>query len=68
MGFVSAPELRVETSQDVAEILPLYQNKDFEFFNLMIRQATTRSGGRDLQTFDRKAAKLVDVTLLETGH
>jgi hypothetical protein len=52
MGLVSAAELRVETSQDVAAILPLHQNKDFGFSYLMIR----------------KAAKLAGVTLLETSH
>ena len=41
---------------------------DFGFSDLMIRQAATRSGGHDLQSFDRKAAKLAGVTLLGTDH
>jgi predicted nucleic-acid-binding protein len=68
MGLVSATELQVETAQDVAEILPLYQNDGFGFLDLMIRQAAIRSGGHDLQTFDRNAAKLKGVTLLGTSQ
>ena len=68
MGLISAAELHVETAQDVAEILPLYQNEGFGFSNLIIRQAAIKNGGRDLQTFDRKAAKLAGVTLLGTSH
>jgi len=67
MGLVSAAGLQVEAPQYVAEILPLYQNKGFGFSDLMIRQATIRIGGYDLQTFDRKAAKLAGVTLLGTS-
>ena len=68
MGLVSAAELQVEAAEDVAEILPLYQKEGFGFSDLMIRQAAIRIGGRDLQTFDRKAAKFVGVTLLGTSH
>jgi predicted nucleic-acid-binding protein len=68
MGLISATELHVETAQDVAEILPLYQNEGFGFSDLMIRQAAIKNGGRDLQIFDRKAAKLAGITLLGTSH
>ena len=68
MGLVSAAELKVETAQDVAEILPLYRNEGFGFSDLMIRQAAIRNGGHDLQTFDRQAAKLAGVTLIGTSH
>jgi predicted nucleic-acid-binding protein len=68
MGLISAAKLNVETAQDVAEILPLYQNEGFGFSNLMIRQAAIKNGGRDLQIFDREAAKLAGVTLLGTSH
>ena len=34
---------------------------------MMIRQAAIRSGWHDVQTFDRKAAKLAGITLLGTG-
>tara|TARA_B110000259_G_scaffold125191_1_gene141705 strand:- start:317 stop:421 length:105 start_codon:yes stop_codon:yes gene_type:complete len=34
----------------------------------MIRQAAIKNGGRDLQIFDREAAKLAGVTLLGTSH
>ena len=66
--LVSAAELHVETVQDVAEILLLYQYDGFGFSDMMIRQAAIRSGWHDLQTFDRKAAKLAGITLLGTGH
>jgi predicted nucleic-acid-binding protein len=52
VGLVSAAELQVETAQDVAEILSLYQNEGFGFSDLMIRQA----------------AKLAGVTLIGTSH
>ena len=68
MGLVSVAELQVEAVEDVAEILPLYQNGGFRFLDLMIRQAAIRSGGHVLQTFDRKAAKLAGVILLGTSH
>jgi len=68
VGLVSAAELHVETTQDVAKILPLSQNEGFGFSGLMIRQAAIRNGGNDLQTFDRKAPKLAGVTLLGTSH
>ena len=68
VGLISAAELHVETAQDVAEILPLCQNEGFGFFDLMIRQAAIKNGRRDLQIFNRKAAKLAGVTLLGTSH
>ena len=68
MGLVSAAQLQVEIAQDVAEILPMYQNEGFEFSDLMIRQAAIRSGGHHLQTFDHKAAKLSGAALLGISH
>ena len=68
MGFMSAAKLQVETAKDVAEILTLYRNENFGFSDLMIRQGAIRNGGHDLQTFDRKAAKLTGVALIGTSH
>ena len=68
MRLLSAAELQVETAQDVAEILSLYQNEGFGFSDLMIRQAAIRNGGHDLHTFDRQAVKLAGVTLIGTSH
>lgn len=34
----------------------------------MIRLAAINNGGRDIQIFDRKSAKLADVTLIGTNH
>ena len=43
MRLVSAAELQVETAQDVAEILPLYQNEGFEFSELVIRSVAIKN-------------------------
>ena len=48
-------------------MLPQCQIKGFEFSDLMICRAVVQNSGQDLQTFDRKAAKLVDATLLGTS-
>ena len=66
--MVSITDLQLEIAQYVAEILPLYQNEGFGFSDFMICQAAIRNGGHDLQTFDRKAAKLTGVILLGTSH
>ena len=63
MGLVSVDKLQVEAAQDVAEVLPLSQNDDFGFSDLMIRQAAIRNGRHYLQTFDRGSAKVADVIL-----
>jgi len=43
MGLVSAVNLQLETAQDVAEILYLYQNDGFGFCGLIIRQAALKN-------------------------
>ena len=61
-------EFLVEASDDIASIIPLYQNEGFGFADLMIRQAAHLSGAKVLKTFDQKLAKLSGVDLLGTTH
>ena len=68
MGLVSVAELQVEAVEDVAEILPLYQNGGFRFLDLMIRQAAIRNGVHELQTFYRNSAQLAVVNPLQTSQ
>ena len=68
LGLVSASELVVETADDVAAIVHLYQSEGFGFADLMIRQAAIRRGVPVLKTFDQKLAKLSAVDLLGATH
>ena len=63
-GLLSAPELQIEQADWLGPILQLYEDKGFGFSDLMIRQASNRSGAGKLVTFDRKAAQLENVELL----
>lgn len=65
-AMVQAPELDVESAQDVLSIIPLYQHDGFDFSDLMIRQASIRAGATCLKTFDKKAARLDRVDYLES--
>jgi predicted nucleic-acid-binding protein len=68
IALISSTEFLVEASDDIASIIPLYQNEGFGFANLMIRQAAHLSGAKVLNTFDQKLAKLSGVDLLGTTH
>lgn len=63
-GLLSATELVVEEADSVGAILQLYEVKGFGFADLMIRQASRRSGSLHLATFDKRAARLDDVELV----
>lgn len=63
-GLLSATELDIEGTDEVAPALELYRNDGFGFADLMIAVAARRAGASDLVTFDRKAAKLSGVRLL----
>lgn len=63
-GLLSATELDIEGSDEVAPALELYRNDGFGFADLMIAAAAQRAGASDLVTFDRKAARLPGVRLL----
>ena len=68
IALISSTEFLVEASDDIASIIPLYQNEGFGFADLMIRQAARLSGAKVLKTFDQKLAKLSGVDLLGTTH
>ena len=63
-GLLSATELDIEGSDEVAPALELYRNDGFGFADLMIAAAARRAGANELVTFDRKAASLPGVRLL----
>ena len=63
-GLLSSTELVVEEADSVGAILQLYGAKGFGFADLMIRQASRRSGSQHLATFDKRAARLDDVELV----
>lgn len=63
-GLLAAPELDIEEADSVGAILQLYEVKGFGFSDLLIRQASRRSGSEMLVTFDKKAALLEGVELL----
>lgn len=63
-GLLSATELDIEGSDEVAPALELYRNDGFGFADLMIAAAARRAGASELLTFDRKAARLPGVRLL----
>ena len=63
-GLLSATELNIEGSDEVAPALELYRNDGFGFADLMIAAAARRAGASELVTFDRKAARLHGVRLL----
>ena len=68
IALISSTEFLVEASDDIASILPLYQNEGIGFADLMIRQVAHLSGAKVLKTFDQKLAKLSGVDLLGTTH
>ncbi len=67
-GLLSASELVIEKADAIGSILPLYETKGFGFSDLMIRQAARRSGSHHLATFDKNAALLDDVELVELNR
>ena len=63
-GLLSATEMDIEGSDEVAPALELYRNNGFGFADLMTAAAARRAGANELVTFDRKAARLPGVRLL----
>lgn len=64
-GLLSATEMEVEGSDEVAPALELYRNDGFGFADLMIAAAARRAGATELVTFDRKATRLPGVHLIK---
>lgn len=65
-ALLQAPELKIECAEDVLSILPQYQHDGFGFSDLMIWKAAHRAGATSLMTFDRRAARLDGVELLQS--
>ncbi|UYP67596.1 type II toxin-antitoxin system VapC family toxin [Thalassobacter stenotrophicus] len=63
-GLLSATELDIEGSDEVAPALELYRNDGFGFADLMIAAAARRAGATEMVTFDRQAARLPGVHLI----
>ena len=64
-GLLSASELEIEEADDVGSTLFQYRDGGFGFADLMIVAAMRRANALPLVTFDRKAAKIHGVELLE---
>lgn len=64
-GLLSATELDIEGSDEVAPALELYRNDGFGFADLMIAAAARRVGAMELVTFDQKAARLPGARLIK---
>ena len=68
IALISATEFLVEASEDIASVIPLYQDEGFGFADLMICQAAHLSGAKGLKTCDQKLAKLSGVDLIGMTH
>lgn len=64
-GLLSATELEVEDADALGAILHLYADRGFDFADLMIRQVSLKGGASPVLTFDRKAARLEGVELID---
>jgi predicted nucleic-acid-binding protein len=64
-GVLSAAEIAVEAAGDVGTALFRYRDEGLGFADLMIAAAARRSGASRLVTFDRQAARIENVELLE---
>lgn len=64
-GLLAATELLIESADDLGLAIELYRNDGYGFADMMIVAAARRAGAKELVTFDRKAARLRDVRLLE---
>ena len=64
-GLLASTELVIECADDLGLAIELYRNDGYGFADLMIVASARRAGSKELVTFDRKAARLRDVRLLE---
>lgn len=64
-GLLASTELTIEGADEVGPALERYRNDGFGFADLMIAAAARRAGASELVTFDRKAARLPGVRLLD---
>lgn len=64
-GLLSATEIEVEQADDTGRAVFQYRDGGFGFADLMIAAAARRADAIPLVTFDRKAAQIPGVELLE---
>jgi predicted nucleic-acid-binding protein len=64
-GLLAAREIEVEADNDVGSALPRYLSEGLDLADLMIAAAARRAGATKLVTFDRRAARIDGVELLE---
>ncbi len=64
--LLNVASVEIECASDVAEAVGGYRRGGADFADRMIAAAARRAGAVPLHTFDRKAARLPDVTLLAT--
>lgn len=64
-GLLSATELEIEDANALGAILHLYVDRGFDFADLMIRQVSLKRGASPVLSFDRKAARLEGVALID---
>ena len=65
--LVVVAAVEIECASDVAEATGGYRRGGADFADRMIAAAARRAGAVSLYTFDRKAARLPGVTLVESG-
>ena len=64
-GLLAAAEIAVEAAGDVGTAIVRYRDEGLGFADQMIAAAARRSGASRLVTFDRRAARLESVELLQ---
>lgn len=64
-GLLGAREIEVEAADRVARAVHRYRERGYDFADVMITAAAQAAGCEALHTFDRKAARMDGVTLLE---
>lgn len=65
--LIVSAALRLEAASDVARAAQEYRRGGADLADRMIAAAARRAGAVPLYTFDRKAARLPGVTLVESG-
>ena len=66
LSLTSAPNIVVESKEDVVNAVTRYGQSSADFSDLLILAASKRVGATSLYTFDQKLARMKGATLLET--
>ena len=64
-GLIAAREIMVETGDDIAASIAAWRDGGAGLGDRMIVAAAQRAGARTIVTFDRKAARIPEMQLLE---